>query len=901
MVTRGQAAGRGRRWAAPVFLSMAASFAGFLLWSASSALAAPTTPPDAPECTSPPAGYNLILGTPGDDTGATTLNGTAGKDVICGLGGNDTIHGNGGDDIIDGGLGTDTITGDGGDDTITYAGRTNPVEVKFKPGGGFGGEGCDVFHEVSLGTCTLPADPPGENDRLDSLETIVGGSGGDFLVGGQLDDTLNGGPGNAPDMLCGGLGEDTVDYSNRTAPVNVSLDGVLAPFPGPPPGQIGDPVRDNCTAVVPAQLGPNGENRDCVANDGEASEGDCVGRDIERVLGGSGNDTLTGSDPSPFVPDPNAIITGENVLNGGSGDDTLDGGGGPDVLIGGPGTDTVTYANRTESVTATIDGTANDGGDSDLNPVSLRRDSIEPDVENLTGGSGNDTLKGSDAVNTLTGGGGDDSLDGGGANDTLSGGSGNDNLGGAGGDDTLAGEAGNDSLDGGTGNDSLDGGADGDTLVGGLGADSLAGGDGTDVADYSSALVQVTVNPNGTADDGAAGEGDNVAADVEGAVGGIDDDLLIGNGGNGSLNGGPGDDTLDGGAGSDSMIGGAGVDTATYAGRTAAVTVTLDGLANDGVAGEGDNVDAEKVVGGSANDKLTGDAAANILDGGPGNDLISGGPGADLIHGGPGNDSLSGDAGRDILNGGDGNDTLKGGSDSDSLLGDAGNDSLDGGTQSDLLGGGSGTDTVSYAGRRRKVSVTTLYGVPNDGETHEGDTVKTDVESVKTGAGNDFIDAKDGLAGRVSCGRGRDMVKADAKDKVSSNCEVVIGRAGCKPRTSSVRMTASGVVRLSVRCPARASGRVLLRASRKAVGKSTTEAAKKKSSKMTIGRGSFSVRAGKAKTVKVKLSRKGRRAVQRHKRLRVEALVTLRKAGPSAQAQRRTVQRITIKAPRRHR
>jgi hypothetical protein len=70
---------------------------------------------------------------------------------------------------------------------------------------------------------------------------------------------------------------------------------------------------------------------------------------------------------------------------------------------------------------------------------------------------------------------------------------------------------------------------------------------------------------------------------------------------------------------------------------------------------------------------------------------------------------------------------------------------------------------------------------------------------------------------------------------------------------------------------------------------------------MTIGRGSFSVRAGKAKAVKDKLSRKGRRAVQRHKRLRVEAVVTLRTAAPSAQAQRRTVQRITIMAPRRHR
>lgn len=848
-------------------------------------------PPNAPECTSPPPGYTLL---PGATEGPDPLNGTAGKDVICGLGGNDTITGAADDDILDGGLGTDSIRGDGGRDTITYAGRLTPIGVKFKPGGGFGGAGCDVF----TANCT-----GGENDLLDSLEIIVGSPQADFLVGGQLPDTLNGGPGTTSDLLCGGLGDDTVDYSGRTNSVSVILDGVLAPFPGPPPGELGDPVRDNCVAVVDAQKQPpepGGADRDCVANDGEAGENDCVGRDIERVLGGSGNDTLTGNDPSPFVPDPNAIVTGENLLNGGPGDDTLDGRGAPDVLIGGGGNDTVTYADRTEAVTATIDGTANDGGDSDLNVVSLRRDSIEPDVENLIGGSGNDTLRGSDAVNALTGGGGDDSLYGGGANDTLSGGSGNDKLEGAGGDDTLGGEAGADSLDGGTGNDSLDGGADGDSLAGGLGADSIAGGDGTDVADYSSALVPVTVNPNGAADDGAAGEGDNVAGDVEGATGGIDDDLLIGSG-NGTLNGGSGDDILDGGAGSNSLIGGAGVDTATYSGRSAAVTVSLASAGGDGQAGENDNVETEKVVGGSGNDKLTGDSAANILYGGAGKDIVSGGTGADLIHGGQGNDSLSGNDGRDILNGDDGNDSLKGGSGSDNLLGDVGNDSLDGGTASDILAGGLGTDTASYSGRRRKVSVTTLYGVPNDGERREGDTVKTDVESVKTGRGNDFIDAKDGLKGRVSCGRGRDLAKVDAKDTVASNCEVVVGRATCKPRQSSARLSTKGVVRLSIKCPAKASGRVLLRASRKAVSKSDAAAVKKKRRMVTIGRGSFSVRAGKAKAVKVKLSRKGRRAVQRQKRLRVEAVVTLRKAAPSAQAQRRTVKRITIKAPRRSR
>ncbi|MDR6860866.1 calcium-binding protein [Variovorax guangxiensis] len=49
--------------------------------------------------------------------------------------------------------------------------------------------------------------------------------------------------------------------------------------------------------------------------------------DIERLLGSSYNDTLTGN-------------AGGNMLTGGGGNDTLDGGAGNDTLIGGAGNDT---------------------------------------------------------------------------------------------------------------------------------------------------------------------------------------------------------------------------------------------------------------------------------------------------------------------------------------------------------------------------------------------------------------------------------------------------------------------------------------------------------------------------------------------------------------------------------
>lgn len=76
-------------------------------------------------------------------------------------------------------------------------------------------------------------------------------------------------------------------------------------------------------------------------------------------------------------------------------------------------------------------------------------------IENATGGNGNDTLNGNNLANRLTGNGGNDIAKGFAGNDTMSGG------------------AGNDSLDGGAGNDSYNGGPGKDTLKGGPGFDSF--------------------------------------------------------------------------------------------------------------------------------------------------------------------------------------------------------------------------------------------------------------------------------------------------------------------------------------------------------------------------------------------------------------------------------------------
>ncbi|MBS1870106.1 MAG: hypothetical protein JSS99_10605 [Actinobacteria bacterium] len=124
-------------------------------------------------------------------------------------------------------------------------------------------------------------------------------------------------------------------------------------------------------------------------------------------------------------------------------------------------------------------------------------------------------------------------------------------------------------------------------------------------------------------------------------VGGSADEAIYGGAGNDTLSGGAGNDELDGGPGADILNGGPGSDVVSYSG-TLPVKVTLDGVANDGTAGEGDNVgsDVEDIFGGDGDDKLVGSRAANTIDGGAGDDTIDGGAGSDRIYGGAGNDTI---------------------------------------------------------------------------------------------------------------------------------------------------------------------------------------------------------------------------------------------------------------------
>ncbi|MBD9492125.1 type I secretion C-terminal target domain-containing protein, partial [Ensifer sp. ENS11] len=147
-----------------------------------------------------------------------------------------------------------------------------------------------------------------------------------------------------------------------------------------------------------------------------------------------------------------------------------------------------------------------------------------------------------------------------------------------------------------------------------------------------------------------------------------------------SLTGGAGNDTIAGSTKLDTINGAGGKDIADYTDSTGAVFVNLDESGNassvatagnrpEGSIGGGDAAgdtltSIEGLIGGSDNDFLHGNSAANYLAGGTGNDSLYGEGGADALYGGGGNDTLYGGTGSDTMTGGAGGDTFVIGSDS---------------------------------------------------------------------------------------------------------------------------------------------------------------------------------------------------------------------------------------------
>lgn len=171
--------------------------------------------------------------------------------------------------------------------------------------------------------------------------------------------------------------------------------------------------------------------------------------------------------------------------------------------------------------------------------------------------------------------------------------------------------------------------------------------------------------------DAARGSGSQAldANDFTGFSGSDVADNIVGISGQDLILGGGGNDTIDAGASADLLYGNKGLDF---------------------------------IVGGDGDDTIFGGQNGGVESGTPlalrtGVETISGGAGADIIYGNHGTDLLVGDADADTLFGGQDNDTLSGGAGADSLLGNKGDDSLVGGSGADTFRSGTanGNDTIA--------------------------------------------------------------------------------------------------------------------------------------------------------------------------------------------------------------
>ena len=173
----------------------------------------------------------------------------------------------------------------------------------------------------------------------------------------------------------------------------------------------------------------------------------------DTVNGGAGNDIFN------YV-----IGDGADAVNGGADSDTLNvtGTAGANTLavtFNGTALTSVAGGTLTDVETVTID--LLDGADTlnyaasaaavtvDLGLNTASGFAIAANIENVTGGTGSDTLTGSGLANVLNGGVGNDTLNGGADNDTLNGGADNDLFVASVGD-------GNDTINGGTQTDTYD-------------------------------------------------------------------------------------------------------------------------------------------------------------------------------------------------------------------------------------------------------------------------------------------------------------------------------------------------------------------------------------------------------------------------------------------------------------
>ena len=569
------------------------------------------------------------------------------------------------------------------------------------------GPGPDLPYCPEVGTATDGNDvlyANGENDLYDVIEA------------GHGNDTIYVESGNFC-RISGGDGDDIIRASFESKPIRYGmvLDG----------GSGNDQLYLSGTKGGLRLLGDAGN--DIL----DASQH--VGTFGVAIYGGSGDDTITGSD----VDEPGRADTidgeeGNDVINAGAGNDQIYGGEGQDIIDAGPGRDRIF------------------GG-------------YGQDV--INGGAGDDAIFGDQGEDVINGGTGDDAINGDQGEDVINGGTGDDTIYGDQGEDVIYGDAGDDTIYGGYGTgrgtgeyDIIYGGAGNDTIYadGSLGSagklqgeHKLFGEDGDDTILYFSGNSIIS---------GGAGE-DALRLPSTGVLSTAGDGTITLTDGDYNafltgielfwLEGGSEDDTITTEPPLDLNIeivginGGDGDDTITVLNTTGSRVLELYGAAGN------DQIDASmhggthgvRISGGSGSDTITGSNATYVegdrdaahAEG----DLIYGADGNDTIKGGDGNDEIYGGFHNDTIYGGSGNDTIHadstvpkedGTAGDDRLFGEDGDDTLYCFGGDSFIDGGAGVDTLWI------LSGYTLLGTENGTVTiSDGDNTLSyaDIESVR--------------------------------------------------------------------------------------------------------------------------------------------------------------------------
>jgi len=752
-------------------------------------------------------GFSNVTGTNHDDE----IDGDDGDNVIKVLDGRDIVNAGAGDDEVEGDEGAKTYNLGDGDDTLLHASLSDPGRAVVNGGDGDdsmsviahsafirGGAGDDFILALRSGGDELGPSVErifGEagDDRIqfDSSRHVNGGSGNDTAVfastGSIIADLTNG---DIFNFLPGNTQPDSsVENSELVSIENlVGRDNEIDHFIGDGGANLLDGLSGNnqleglggddiLLGGADTDLFFGGDGIDTVvyrsAADisvdltivGAFSTGDGFDsfNSIENVTGADGDDTLQGDD-GDNVLDGGAL--GSDVLQGRGGDDTLisasgnsflEGGDGDDILRGhatifdgGDGVDTVEMV-RDEDLTI------------DLN-ITVGQDTGAPngagatafiDVENVTGGDGDDRLIGTAGDNVLRGGLGDDNLQAGFGDDRMVGGSGDDTL--------VVIEDENNK-------------GDFNVLNGAGGIDTV------DFSDFHSAVqIDLEAETGAFTSDAATADGGPLRLvaslqAIENIVGSNQSDVLIGAAGDSFINGRDGDDVIEGGDGEDELHGGDGDDNI------------------DGGAG------ADMIFGGDGNDILIGRQSTDFLDGGDGDDIVFvdgldtnavGGDGFDILvvraglafdidMSDNGFEQVTGNGGDDVfdasntndfavnLEGGDGDDTLIGGFLDDTLDGGDGDDKLSGGAGNDFLRGrgvefkgGEGEDTAEItldSGFRLDLRIKNVVQ-----DTGAGEKLIDEIENIIGGEGDDDITG-DALANVLRGRGGADRLAGDEAD-----------------------------------------------------------------------------------------------------------------------------------------